>query len=72
MLQDGDSEERTVKHFEMVGFNDEATDAGFLLDCIRRVNTYMLGMSGPILVHCRSVLVLSYVVIVGDSVLIKT
>ncbi|XP_069126271.1 receptor-type tyrosine-protein phosphatase epsilon-like [Argopecten irradians] len=51
--RDGISEERTVKHFEMVGFNDEATDPGFLLDCIRRVNTYMLGVTGPILVHCR-------------------
>ncbi|XP_033738828.1 receptor-type tyrosine-protein phosphatase mu-like [Pecten maximus] len=51
--RDGAREERSIKHFEMVGFNDEATDPGFLLDCIRRVNTYTLGVTGPILVHCR-------------------
>ncbi|KAJ8305250.1 hypothetical protein KUTeg_015795, partial [Tegillarca granosa] len=51
--KDGIFEERHVKHFEMIGFNDEDTDPGFILDCIRRVNTYMLKSSGPILVHCR-------------------
>ena len=37
----------------MIGFNDEGTDAGFVLDCRRRVHDYMLTADGPILVHCR-------------------
>ena len=52
-MQDGCDERRVVKHFEMVGFSDETTDPGFLLDVRRRVNKFMLTSSGPLLVHCR-------------------
>ncbi|KAK3090093.1 hypothetical protein FSP39_009137 [Pinctada imbricata] len=51
--REGVTEQRRVKHFEMVGFNDEATDPGFLLDCVRRVQQHMLTVPGPILIHCR-------------------
>ncbi|XP_076093881.1 receptor-type tyrosine-protein phosphatase epsilon-like [Mytilus galloprovincialis] len=50
---EGSSIERKVKHFEMVGFNDEATDPGFILDVCRRVNNHVKATAGPILVHCR-------------------
>ncbi|XP_022317888.2 receptor-type tyrosine-protein phosphatase epsilon-like isoform X3 [Crassostrea virginica] len=51
--REGTPEQRIVRHFEMIGFNDEGTDAGFVLDCRRRVHDYMLTADGPILVHCR-------------------
>lgn len=51
--REGAPDQRIVKHFEMIGFNDEGTDAGFVLDCRRRVHDYMLTADGPILVHCR-------------------
>jgi hypothetical protein len=53
LFQEGSSEERKVKHFEMVGFNDEATDPGFILNVCRRVNNHVTATAGPILVHCR-------------------
>jgi hypothetical protein len=37
----------------MVGFNDEATDPGFILNVCRRVNNHVTATAGPILVHCR-------------------
>ncbi|CAG2209683.1 LAR [Mytilus edulis] len=52
---EGSSIERKVKHFEMVGFNDEATDPGFILDVCRRVNNHVKATAGPILVHCRDI-----------------
>ncbi|XP_062592748.1 receptor-type tyrosine-protein phosphatase epsilon-like isoform X2 [Saccostrea cucullata] len=51
--REGASTQRIVKHFEMIGFNDEGTDAGFVLDCRRRVHDFMLTATGPVLVHCR-------------------
>ncbi|XP_061181738.1 receptor-type tyrosine-protein phosphatase epsilon-like isoform X1 [Saccostrea echinata] len=51
--REGASTQRVVKHFEMIGFNDEGTDAGFVLDCRRRVHDFMLTATGPVLVHCR-------------------
>lgn len=51
--QDGCDTPRTVKHFEMVGFTDDNTDPGFLLEVRRRVNRVMLTVPGPMLVHCR-------------------
>ncbi|KAK3577546.1 hypothetical protein CHS0354_026514 [Potamilus streckersoni] len=51
--REGTSEFQLLKHFEMVGFNDEFTDPGFLLDCRRRIVKFMSKVSGPMLVHCR-------------------
>ncbi|XP_046355427.2 receptor-type tyrosine-protein phosphatase kappa-like [Haliotis rufescens] len=52
--KEGSSEERVVRHFEMLGFHDnECADPGFILDVRRRVSSFMSTSSGPVLVHCR-------------------
>ncbi|KAL5022618.1 hypothetical protein ScPMuIL_001773 [Solemya velum] len=45
--------ERRVRQYEMAGFSDENTDPGFMLECVRRIQNYMMTVPGPILIHCR-------------------